>query len=220
MRRKDKRESLLWPRRAAWLCALLCMALIGGASLSGCSSAGVASSKQVSPIKKGTQKKTPAKKQSNGGGENGSGKKVSSSELNAACKKLGVSASGVSNANLYVTSASWMGTKYKYGGQSRSGVDCSGLTGLIYKSVYGKNLERSSAGIYDTNVSKIKKTSLKEGDLVFFRTDGKRSSTPNHVGIYLKEDKFIHASTSKGVVVSSMKQDYYVRNYIGSGRVR
>ncbi len=140
--------------------------------------------------------------------------------LAKACKKLGVSNSNVKNAQLYIESASWIGTSYKYGGKSRSGVDCSGLTGLIYKNVYGKNLSRSSAGILQDNCSKIKKSSLKEGDLVFFRTDGKKSSTPNHVGIYLKEDKFIHASTSKGVIVSSMTQDYYVRTFITGGKVK
>lgn len=138
--------------------------------------------------------------------------------LSKACNKLGVSSSGVENSALYIESASWIGTKYKYGGMSRSGVDCSGLTCLIYKTVYGKSLSRSSAGILNDNCKRIKKSSLREGDLVFFRTDGKNSKTPNHVGIYLKENKFIHASTSKGVIVSSLEQDYYVRNFIAAGR--
>ncbi len=159
--------------------------------------------------------------------ELGNGKKQSlrddrvekpSGSLSKACAKLGVSSSGVKNSALYIESASWIGTKYKYGGMSRSGVDCSGLTCLIYKTVYGKSLSRSSAGILTDNCKTIKKSSLREGDLVFFRTDGKRSKTPNHVGIYLKENKFIHASTSKGVIVSSLEQDYYVRNFIAAGR--
>lgn len=139
--------------------------------------------------------------------------------LAKACARLGVSPNGVKNKALYIETASWVGTGYKYGGMSRSGVDCSGLTGLIYKAVYGKNLSRSSAGILQDNCKRISKSGLREGDLVFFRTDGKRSKTPNHVGIYLKEDKFIHSSSSKGVIVSSMAQDYYVRNFITAGRV-
>lgn len=139
--------------------------------------------------------------------------------LAKACARLGVSPNGVKNKTLYIESASWIGTSYKYGGMSRSGVDCSGLTGLIYKAVYGKKLSRSSAGILQDNCKRINKSGMREGDLVFFRTDGKRSKTPNHVGIYLKEGKFIHSSSSKGVIVSSMAQDYYVRNFIAAGRV-
>ena len=142
------------------------------------------------------------------------------SSLAKACKKLGVSQSKVNNKNLYIVSAQWIGTSYKYGGMSASGVDCSGLTNIIVKKVYGKSLSRSSAGIYSNDVNKIGKSKIKEGDLVFFRTDGKKSSTPNHVGIYLNDDKFIHASTSKGVIVSSMSQQYYVTNYIGAGRIK
>ncbi len=144
----------------------------------------------------------------------------SNKSLSSACSKLGVSQSKVSCAALYTVSASWLGTKYKYGGMSSDGVDCSGLTNIIIKKVYGKSLSRSSADIYENNVTKISKSKIKEGDLVFFRTDGKRSKTPNHVGIYLNDDKFIHASTSKGVIVSDMTQQYYVTNYIGAGRLK
>lgn len=140
--------------------------------------------------------------------------------LAKACSKLGVSASNVKCQKLYLVSADWLGTSYKYGGLSSAGVDCSGLTNIIVRKVYGKSLNRSSADIYAGNVTKISKNNIKEGDLVFFRTDGKRSKTPNHVGVYLNNDKFIHASTSKGVIVSSMTQQYYVVNYIGAGRLK
>ncbi|MGN0001766.1 MAG: C40 family peptidase [Marinilabiliaceae bacterium] len=147
-------------------------------------------------------------------------KNVSDKELASACKKLGVSTSGVKNKQLYTVSAQWVGKPYRYGGNSTSGVDCSGLTNIIIKKVYGKSLQRSSADIYATNINKISKSNLREGDLVFFRTDGKRSKTPNHVGVYLKENKFIHSSTSKGVIVSSMQQKYYVDNFIAAGRIK
>jgi len=145
---------------------------------------------------------------------------VSSSAHAANCKKLGVSASNKDNFKLYKECASWIGTPYKYGGTSKSGTDCSGMTYSIYKAVYGKTLTRQSGDILANNCSKINKNQLREGDLVFFRTDGKRSSTPNHVGIYLKENKFIHSSSSKGVVVSDLTQDYYVKNWISGGRVK
>ena len=66
----------------------------------------------------------------------------------------------------------------------------------------------------------IRQGNLEEGDLVFFRTDGKNSKTPNHVGVYLKNGKFVHASSSRGVVVNSLEQEYYRKEFIKGGRVK
>ncbi len=151
-------------------------------------------------------------------------KSTSSSSSSASNKKkwsekLGVTVTSSDNQKLYSESASWIGVPYKYGGTSRSGVDCSGFVYLMYQSVYNKSISRQSAAILENNCKAIKQSELREGDLVFFRTDGKNSKTPNHVGIYLKERKFIHASSSKGVVVSSLDNSYYVQNFITAGRV-
>lgn len=197
---------------------LLALLLAGGLTLSSCSS-----TRKGGTVSKTTTKKTSGKSSSKGSStlqDDRIEKPASKGSLSKACAKLGVSSSKAKNANLYIVSADWLGTKYKYGGMSSSGVDCSGLTNIIVKKVYGKSLNRSSADIYSGNVTKISKRNIKEGDLVFFRTDGKKSKTPNHVGIYLNDDKFIHASTSKGVIVSSMSQQYYVTNYIGAGRLK
>lgn len=159
-------------------------------------------------------------KGSTANGKTGKATKVSA-DVRAACEKLGVGPLGVVDGRLYLEAASWLGVGYKYGGNKRStGVDCSGLTGLIYQAVYGKTLQRSSADVLSVDCRRIGKGELREGDLVFFRTDGKKTSTPNHVGIYLKDNKFIHSSTSRGVIVSSLEQDYYVRNWIAGGRVK
>ena len=198
-------------RRAA---LVVVMAMVVAAGVSSCSGSAKTTKKTYATKKVDYRELGNGKKQSL---RNDRIEKPSGS-LSKACAKLGVSSSGVKNTELYIESASWIGTKYKYGGMSRSGVDCSGLTCLIYKTVYGKSLSRSSAGILSDNCKTIEKSNLREGDLVFFRTDGKKSKTPNHVGIYLKENKFIHASTSKGVIVSSLEQDYYVRNFIAAGR--
>ena len=87
-----------------------------------------------------------------------------------------VERNGDVNKKLYKTVEDWLGTPYKYGGQSKDGVDCSGLVVEIYRTVYGKKLYRSSYEIYDKNCKAIKKKDLKEGDLVFFITskNGKR----------------------------------------------
>ena len=156
-------------------------------------------------------------KKSNNKGSNGSKSGGSTSSIS---KKLGIQVTSSDNQKLYSEAASWIGTPYKYGGTSRAGVDCSGFTYLMYQSVYSKKISRQSAEILDKNCKKINKKDLREGDLVFFRTDGKRSSTPNHVGIYLKNNKFIHSSTSKGVVVSDLTSQYYIDNWIAAGRVR
>lgn len=142
-----------------------------------------------------------------------------STNLNSISKKLGITVTNSDNQKLYREAASWMGTRYKYGGTSKSGVDCSGFTHLMYKNVYGKTISRQSSAILNNNCKRISKGQLKEGDLVFFRTDGKKSSVPNHVGIYLKQNKFIHASSSKGVVISDLTTNYYVENWITGGRV-
>lgn len=122
------------------------------------------------------------------------------------------------NRALYKEVESWLGTPYKYGGQSKNGTDCSGLVLEIYKSVYNKKLYRSSQEIYEKNCKPIQKHELKEGDLVFFITN-KNSKRINHVGLYLKDDKFIHSTTKRGVIISSLLEDYYEKYYFASGRV-
>lgn len=122
------------------------------------------------------------------------------------------------NGKLYEEVEAWLGTPYKYGGQSKSGTDCSGLVVEIYKKVYGKKLYRSSYEIYEKNCKKIKKKELKEGDLVFFITS-KNGKRINHVGIYLKDNKFIHSSTRRGVILTDLSDDYYEKHFVGAGRV-
>lgn len=124
------------------------------------------------------------------------------------------------NIYLYNEGAKWLGTPYRSGGLTKRGVDCSGLVTNVYREVYGKNLSRSSADIPKKNCRKVGRSRLEEGDLVFFRTDGSRKKTPNHVGIYLKNGRFIHASSSRGVMVSSLSEPYYTRCWITGGRVK
>lgn len=145
---------------------------------------------------------------------------TTSNNLSKVSQKLGIQVTTSDNQTLYNEAASWIGVPYKYGGTSRSGIDCSGLVYLMYQSVYSKTISRQSAAILENNCTRISKSNLRAGDLVFFRTDGKKTTTPNHVGIYLKNNKFIHASSSKGVVVSDLTTDYYVRNWITAGRVK
>lgn len=111
---------------------------------------------------------------------------------------------------------SWVGTPYRYGGESRKGTDCSGMVMNVYRDVAGIKLPRNSAkqGEY---CRRIKRSELLVGDLVFFTS--RRGKGINHVGIYVGNGCFVHASTSRGVIVSDLDQDYYTRTYHSAGRV-
>lgn len=112
----------------------------------------------------------------------------------------------------------WMGTPYAYGNSDKGhGTDCSGMVLAVYRDVAGVMLPRNSAQQADFSQS-IKKKDVKTGDLVFFAT-GKNPDRVSHVGIMLDEDRFIHASTSKGVVISSVSSPYYVRTFKKYGRI-
>ncbi len=107
----------------------------------------------------------------------------------------------------------WMGTRYRLGGSSKDGIDCSALMQVLFSSLYGINLPRTAREQYGFS-HKISRTSLKEGDLVFFNTIGGVS----HVGMYLQNNKFIHAS-SGGVMISDLYDDYWLKRIVGVGRV-
>ncbi|MBR1626949.1 MAG: C40 family peptidase [Bacteroidales bacterium] len=106
----------------------------------------------------------------------------------------------------------WVGTPHVLGGNSKKGVDCSGFVYNVYKDVYDIILPRRSADMEKEVKLLNDRNKMKEGDLIFF---GKNNV--NHVGIFLKDDKFIHTSTSKGVIVSSLEEKYWTQNFRSCG---
>ena len=124
------------------------------------------------------------------------------------------------NIYLYNAGAHWLGVPHRMGGLTKRGVDCSGFVTIIYREVYGKQLARSAADMLKHDCKRVRRGKLREGDLVFFRTGRGRKRVPNHVGIYLKNGRFIHTSTSRGVMVSSLSEPYYERTWICGGRVK
>jgi cell wall-associated NlpC family hydrolase len=130
---------------------------------------------------------------------------------------LGVSEKDISNLKLYYFIDEWMGVPYKYGGNDKSGIDCSGFTGLLYREVYNKNISGPTSSLIElTNI--IDESELKEGDMVFFHIEKK--GKVSHVGVYLQNNKFVHATTKKGVMINDLSENYYKQHYFKSGRVK
>ncbi len=107
----------------------------------------------------------------------------------------------------------WTGTPYKLGGMDKKGIDCSGFALLLQKEIYGKQLYRRSVD----QASQIEeKKSLKEGDLIFFSFSGKEI---DHVGVYLKDNYFVHASTTRGVIIEDINLKAYKEAFVKGGSI-
>jgi lipoprotein Spr len=121
----------------------------------------------------------------------------------------------IENPTLYNQIGEWLGTHYCFSGESKKGIDCSGFVSVLYKNVFQIELEGSAAAIYK-HVKALKKDELHEGDLVFFKIRKRRVS---HVGIYLGQNKFAHASVKSGVIVSDLDEAYYHKYFYRGGRI-
>lgn len=115
---------------------------------------------------------------------------------------------------LLSSSKKWLGTPYQYGGTSQSGVDCSGFVLNVYNDL-GYKVPRTSRQQYQFT-EKVSSDDKHVGDLVFFR----RGSDVGHVGIYVGSNKMIHASTSRGVIIQDLNNEYLQRTFAGFGRVK
>lgn len=131
-------------------------------------------------------------------------------------EKLGVSESAITNQKLYQFINEWYGVPYKYAGKDKTGIDCSGLASTLYLVVFQKKISPSTKALVD-EVKKIASSDLKEGDLVFFNIESKQAS---HVGVYLQNNKFVHASSKKGVMISDLNEPYFKKYYLSAGRVK
>jgi lipoprotein Spr len=133
---------------------------------------------------------------------------------------LNVEIERIWNMGLYNFIDQWWGTPYRMGGITKQGIDCSGFVYQLFSAVYGVALPRNSRE--QEHVAKyISANDMQEGDLVFFNTrNSRRYKGVSHVGVYLHNNKFVHASTSMGVIISDLKESYWQKHYLGSRRMK
>ena len=136
-------------------------------------------------------------------------------------KKLSVAPDSIFNLRLYTFIKQWLGTPYEWGGNDKYGIDCSAFVQLLYQDVYDVKMPRTSIEQFYANwVDLYSNTKyLKEGDLVFFKTLQNYNAV-THVGFYLHNGYFVNASSSRGVSIASLYDDYWSDRYIASGRLK
>jgi lipoprotein Spr len=136
--------------------------------------------------------------------------------LKSYADELGVDPSELENQSLYAFIDEWIGAPHRLGGQTKAGIDCSAFINQLYSEVYKKTLARSSYEMAD-GIKRKYENQLVEGDLVFF-SFGKKSI--DHVGLYLRNNKFVHVSTSKGVMISDLHESWFYRYFVRAGTVK
>jgi len=109
----------------------------------------------------------------------------------------------------------YFGTRYRSGGQTPAGFDCSGFVRFMFDKAFNMNLPRSSKEMSSIG-SQVSKNDLRPGDLVFFHSRNKRI---NHVGIFIGNDTFVHSSLTKGITEDQLKHQYYEKRFAGAVRL-
>src|SRR5690606_28923205 len=127
---------------------------------------------------------------------------------------MGVAINATTSTKLYQFVYDWLGTPYRLGGSSKKDIDCSKFSLALYENVFNTTIGYNRRNQF-ANVTHIVKNEQQPGDLVFFKI---RSRQITHVGVYLGDDKFAHASSSKGVMESNLNEAYWKRYYYKGGR--
>ncbi len=117
---------------------------------------------------------------------------------------------------LYRFITAWTGAPYRLGGMDKNGIDCSGFALILERDIYGLTLPRRSKDQAEA-IKKRDKSNLKEGDLIFFSFGG---NEVDHVGIYLNNDFFVHASTTRGVIVDDLNLPVYQKALVKTGTLK
>lgn len=127
--------------------------------------------------------------------------------------------SAINRENMMLEIINMFGARYKFGGTNAlGGIDCSAFVGTVFSRAVGIRLPRTSNAQFSLG-RKVKKDHLLAGDLVFFKTRRRKKAPVSHVGIYVGENLFAHASRKRGVIISSLESNYYSKTYVGAKRV-
>ncbi|MDQ3109947.1 MAG: NlpC/P60 family protein [Bacteroidota bacterium] len=129
---------------------------------------------------------------------------------------FGLNMDSAADPQLFLTVFDWIGTKYKYAGDCKSGIDCSGFVSEMYSQVYCMEISGGSKDLF-TKVDTVAKANLKEGDILFFKI---KKGQISHVAIYLGNNKFAHASVHGGVMVNDLNEEYYKKYFYCGGRIK
>jgi lipoprotein Spr len=151
------------------------------------------------------------------GSKHTTGEKLSDADVALRKKYAGlvsVEEKEITNLKLYRFVDDWYAAPYKYAGKTKSGVDCSGFTTNLLRDVYEITLAGSANSMYEACES-VSEKNLQQGDLVFFKINSDKVS---HVGVYLQNRRFVHASSSRGVVISCLDEAYYTKYFFKGGR--
>ncbi|WP_219225358.1 C40 family peptidase [Pedobacter antarcticus] len=143
-------------------------------------------------------------------------KHISNANTGSRGAKAADAMAALSSKKLYRFITDWTGVPYRLGGLNKKGIDCSGFALLLNQEIYGQKLPRRSRDQADV-IRKKDLSRLREGDLIFFSFGGREI---DHVGIYLNNGYFVHASTSKGVIVDDLNLPAYQRVLIKAGSFR
>lgn len=121
---------------------------------------------------------------------------------------------GLNRDEVLLNAVGYLGVPYEFGGVTKRGIDCSGFTAQVYAGLK-RTLPHSTAEQFRAG-KEIASEELQFGDLVFFNTTGR---SPSHVGMYIEDDLFMHASLAYGVTISSLESSYYKKRFVGARRV-
>ncbi|GAB4150347.1 MAG: hypothetical protein Fur0041_23010 [Bacteroidia bacterium] len=130
--------------------------------------------------------------------------------------QFGLNPDSATSPLLYFNVYEWIGTRYRYAGQTKSGIDCSGFVCKMYKTTYSVSLAGGSKDLFQY-VDTVSRNEIREGDILFFKI---RNGQISHVGIYLGNNKFAHASVHSGVVISDLDEAYYKKYFYRAGRLK
>jgi lipoprotein Spr len=130
--------------------------------------------------------------------------------------EIKVETKNISDKTLANFISDWYGVTYKYGGSDKHGIDCSHFAARLYADVYNKKIMGAANSIEPLTTS-VKVEELQVGDLVFFKIQQNKVS---HVGVYIGDNKFVHASTQRGVIISDLNEAYYKKYFYKAGKLK